>query len=534
MIFFDFKKHIRIFLLILFISFVIIINIIYSYNIKSADATITERFYFIVFENKKLFLERTIEQVLMNVEKDRLNLVELKKNELARIASVLLDMAAAQQWKPSSPNFGEYLRTIEAESPGVSIFLFDWDQRVLAYASRKTPITVSISTGKAFFALAKQLGVDIFHYEVRNGFMLLMMIPNQVVEKEIMAETVTKIRALPEDQGRYIWITKVLDYDGGDDYAVSLVNPTFPNFSRRRLSTNMMDRSGNLPYLRELEGVKEQGDVFQIYEVGLKPRVFKAIRKLSYSRLYKKFDWIVGTGVRLDDIDALVNRTIADSRKRLWSVTLRAMIAVVVLCAVFGAAFFYTGRARYNRLYSQYMRVDKEKERLSVVAGTDALTGGYNRRSAESFLSEAFEVFQREGEVSSVAVVDIDHFKKVNDTYGHDAGDHVLRDLAALLRENTREHDMVGRWGGEEFVLALPKTAGRAAKRASRNLLKRVSERVILYNNVPLRITVTIGVSFFLPTDRTYEDALLRADKALYKGKRRGRNQVVLEPDFRK
>ena len=129
-----------------------------------------------------------------------------------------------------------------------------------------------------------------------------------------------------------------------------------------------------------------------------------------------------------------------------------------------------------------------------------------------------------------MAMVDIDHFKQVNDVYGHEAGDALLRGLSQAMTECVRECDMLSRWGGEEFLLLLPGTDPDGAGR----LLERIRETVgaTLFDcrtgaeSVAVSVTVTIGVSVIAPGD-ALDDVVRRADAALYRGKEQGRNQVV-------
>jgi diguanylate cyclase (GGDEF)-like protein len=177
---------------------------------------------------------------------------------------------------------------------------------------------------------------------------------------------------------------------------------------------------------------------------------------------------------------------------------------------------------------------EREKElslmndRLLHISLTDGLTGVDNRRALEQRLHEMFEHSLRLHEPVSVVMCDIDHFKKVNDTYGHAAGDEVLKQFAGILREEAREIDRVGRYGGEEFLLLLPGTVLDAAVTFAERLRQRVDAHTFSYEGGTLRRTVSFGVASWPHPKIKGREALLKAaDDALYVAKESGRNRVV-------
>ena len=157
----------------------------------------------------------------------------------------------------------------------------------------------------------------------------------------------------------------------------------------------------------------------------------------------------------------------------------------------------------------------------------DSLTGLANRRSLEETLSAEVARATRFGDSMSVVLADLDRFKQVNDQYGHAAGDEVLKEFAAALRETLRESDTAGRWGGEEFAFVLSGTDIDGALHLAERARVALAERVVtLPDGGELTVTASFGVASF-PTWRTPEDLLAAADTALYEAKREGRNRVV-------
>ncbi len=162
------------------------------------------------------------------------------------------------------------------------------------------------------------------------------------------------------------------------------------------------------------------------------------------------------------------------------------------------------------------------------LAVTDPLTGLYNRRYLETHLTNLIEHFVNRGKSLAVLALDVDFFKPVNDTYGHDAGDKVLQELAGRIRENTRTIDLCCRTGGEEFVLVLPSTNMEAAHVIAERLRKSIASKVFAAGPITgIPVTISIGVATLSDAEDTLETLLKRADSALYAAKREGRNRVV-------
>jgi two-component system cell cycle response regulator len=157
----------------------------------------------------------------------------------------------------------------------------------------------------------------------------------------------------------------------------------------------------------------------------------------------------------------------------------------------------------------------------------DELTGVYSRRAGMERLREEFARAHRNQKVFSVAMVDIDHFKRINDTYGHLAGDSVLREVAGVLKSQLRSCDVVLRYGGEEFMIIMPDTDKDQALRPLERLGKKLSDIEIPVNDTKVKVSVSIGVTSTYSGGEDLMETIKRADQALYDAKRNGRNQVV-------
>lgn len=183
---------------------------------------------------------------------------------------------------------------------------------------------------------------------------------------------------------------------------------------------------------------------------------------------------------------------------------------------------------RIKRLQDELEEKNKELEELSI---SDGLTGLFNHRHIHEELHEEFERAERAQGPLAVAMFDLDHFKRVNDTYGHQTGDRVLVELSAILRQTAREIDKLGRYGGEEFIVILPNTdIDDAASFADRVRQKIEHHAFPAGRNDPLRMTLSAGVAAYPhPHVKEARSLVERADIALYAAKRGGRNRVIRE-----
>ena len=180
------------------------------------------------------------------------------------------------------------------------------------------------------------------------------------------------------------------------------------------------------------------------------------------------------------------------------------------------------------RLKGLVEEVKRQKEELERISRTDGLTQLDNRRHLEERLEEQFEHAKRLHEHFAIVMCDLDKFKSVNDTYGHQAGDEVLRQCAAILRQEAREIDRVGRYGGEEFMLVLPGTQLDSAVTFAERVRKAVEAHTFTFAGGTLRRTMSLGVAGWPHPKLADCDSLVKAaDDALYVAKETGRNRVV-------
>lgn len=166
------------------------------------------------------------------------------------------------------------------------------------------------------------------------------------------------------------------------------------------------------------------------------------------------------------------------------------------------------------------------QSRLEVLASTDALTGLPNRQAIMNRAEKEFACARQTQRPLSIVMIDVDHFKAINDQHGHAAGDHVLKEVGAICQDVLRGSDVIGRIGGEEFVLLLPGAPQASAEQVAERMRARLAGTQIKLNKTEFNVTASFGVATLSDEDNTLQEMLDRADEAMYHAKHGGRNQV--------
>ncbi len=164
-------------------------------------------------------------------------------------------------------------------------------------------------------------------------------------------------------------------------------------------------------------------------------------------------------------------------------------------------------------------------DKLEIMATSDPLTGLANRRSAIARMNDEISRFTRNHQIFSLLMADIDNFKTINDSYGHETGDKVLKHVAEVMKQSLRQHDTVSRWGGEEFLIILPETDAPSAETIAEKIRSRIEASPVIGDNATIPITLTIGCAQVDP-GLDIDENISRADQAMYEGKHSSKNCV--------
>jgi two-component system cell cycle response regulator len=236
--------------------------------------------------------------------------------------------------------------------------------------------------------------------------------------------------------------------------------------------------------------------------------VLEAVRKASLST-----EVIILTGTHAKDVDCAVRALRLGAHDYLPKTPQNAEQVILTVDRAL----------EKKRLREANLRLLRQLEELSF---TDPLTGALNRRAFDDSLRREVSRARRYGLVLSLVIVDLDHFKRINDTFGHPAGDEILKAFVKRLEQGLRESDLLHRYGGEEFAILLPHTGEAGARELAERLLASIAKEPFVVGRHDLRVTASAGLAWLAGPELDHLDLVDLADRALYLAKQRGRNRV--------
>ncbi len=481
----------------LFLVFAIIVAGIFTERINSLGETYAEYTRNEIINIKKDFLKDTVANTIQAVDKIRSRQEGILETKLDRIVGYFqaypdLELDDMVRYF-SQPDNSHLLDIVIEDASGNIVF--------------------SSPEGLPFSKQIKEEEIIEFSRELQYGrYIISLFVLRDTVKGQIELELREKVYREIYFQEAYLWVNEILDYNGGDKYAKRLIHPNLKETEGTLLSTSTEDIAGNLPYLEELEGIREDGEVFFTYN-------FKKLEsdeigeKLSYARLYQDYDWIIAMGIYYDTIDAYYESAREASEREVRKSMVVLLGSGLVILAI-GMVWFLILEERYFRMSNMEL-----KEELA----TDELTSAKSRRAGMQRLKERFNRFSSGGGECAILLMDLDDFKHINDTYGHDAGDRVLVEVVNSIRDSIRETDTIYRWGGEEFVILLDGMNPDSIQTVISKVLEAVKSVEIELEHAKVSVTTSIGATFFREGDKSFEDGLKRADLALYESKKGGK-----------
>ncbi len=493
------KKHYR-FLARFMLVLCLLAIVLTIWAIQSAEVVYARRIYDEIYGIKKIFLKNTVHNVIRDIDSIRAAYAAMAAQVRDRLVVELEQLHA-----DDSARFAETaLELLErGKYPGaVNLRLED------------------TRTGRLFASPGKGThDLPDSAREYRFGSCRLHVSLNAAwVDDNTKSSVAAMLRDQRFENGGYVWVNEILDWGGGDDYAVRRIHPNVRDTEGNYLSTNTQDIKGNFPYREELEGVRDSGEAFFTYFFK-RPDNDSIAEKLTYATLYKEYNWIIAMGWYLEDVQIYIDDVKTASRK----LTTQIIVATVAFLFV----LFLLALLFLSRMERQF--ISRSNQAILMESNIDPLTGADNRRLGDGYLAETFNKFRHGTEISVLLLMDIDNFKSINDRYGHKAGDRVLQAIVDRVKQGMRSSDHLVRWGGEEFLaLCYGVGADEVLPFADklRGLIEDLTVPVGPGAGKTISVTVSIGAAWFLNEDRGPDEALLRADQAMYRAKSAGKNCV--------
>lgn len=351
---------------------------------------------------------------------------------------------------------------------------------------------------------------------------LYIVSSQESVDKQVQESIYRIIHATQFGQDGYVWVNEILNYEGGENYAVRRIHPNLKSTEGQYLSTNMQDVAGNYPYLNELEEIKEDKEVFHTYY--FKNRKDDEIReKASYAKLYEPFNWIIATGTPLDDV-LLYSSALDKENQQALSRTL--IYTIIILVIIFWGdilLIILNNKKMREKMYLEEKIAAKEK--VIRQADYEAMTGLLRRGVGEHKIKEILKNSDKSNGI--MIIVDLDDLKSINDNLGHIAGDEAIIGIAEVIKSSFRQTDILMRYGGDEFVVFLPDEVDNIETVTDRMemLVKKVAS-IFIGEHKEKNIHCSVGYASAIEGD-TFDTLFSRADKALYHVKKNGKNNFA-------
>jgi len=269
--------------------------------------------------------------------------------------------------------------------------------------------------------------------------------------------------------------------------------------------------------------IKIEDEAYQLISQGRKEEAVNILKSWNYIKNHQE---LINATEKLTN---LVNEHVQNNITFRKNIILLTFLILAILFGILIYAWYKSVKTwRYN------IRKRKQKEQEIIYLNYhDSLTDLYNRRYFMQTGKQEIERANRYKEPLSLMMIDIDHFKNVNDTYGHIAGDKVLKQLSSILKESVRNADIAGRLGGEEFGIILPKSSLDKAKQVAERLRKNIENNTFKFDEANISITISIGIAAYKETNINMDNLIHEADLALYEAKKIGRNCVVTNQEIK-
>lgn len=497
------------------VTFIIIICTVVSYffviSINKVSEVYITKTQESIYSLKKIFLKDTVDNLIREIDIER----ESTANDIRLIVDNMYSIIKLELKNTEYSLEERILSHFKYNNNTDYWTVLLWDN------SKNQPIyNPQNILGDTWYTLIYKLTSDMSSYRIitEGGVTAIFGISREYIDELVKNKIIDKVRTLEFEEDSYIWINEILNYEGGDNYAIRKVHPNLPGTEGMYLSTSIMDIKGGFPYLTELEGVKQQGELFFSYYFK-KMESDKISEKLTYAKLYKDFDWVVAMGIHLDDMQTYIDQTTGESKSLASRLTV-ALVLLFFLILVLSFALILGIEKIYQR---------NSKKQLESEVNHDPLTKAYSRRYGNNELIRAFKEYKRTGISPGIMLFDLDYFKQINDTYGHAVGDQVLIEIVRSMNRFIRSSDKLIRWGGDEFVAIFSGLQKENAYYFGEKMLTVTAAIQVLAGEDIINPTISIGISYFEETDVEYTEVLKRADDALYQSKTQGRKQITVK-----
>lgn len=500
------KKYLKILLITQLIIGIIMFGVMVFLS-KSISKHNNNTFRMIAITDTQEYMKEIVDNTIVKIELRR---KETEKQVRELLSYSISDIQETEEFDGN--NFLQKIGNLEY-GEAIQIGVLDGAYRGTIFSNNSGVIDENLLEEKKQWELLKRDSL-VWNEIEKNGNKIVLFLQQQKIDHIVKAKIYEEIHALKFTQNEYIWVNEILNYEGGEKYAIRAIHPNLADTEGEYLSTTTQDMEGNYPYLKELEGIKDKGEIFQTYYFKNKSDD-KIAEKISYAKLYQPFQWIIATGKPMDNIFVYTNQL----NKYDTSIIHTTMFICLLIAAILflgGIKVIIKTQKKYKKHIDTFVKSETE---------LDPLTGALSRRNIDQILSNQFALYQQTKESPLFIMMDIDNFKKVNDTYGHDIGDLVLRKIAETINAMIQSDDKLFRWGGEEFLLLCKDIRENEQNQFAEKILSNVNNIIFEAEEANFRVTLSMGGSYLECEDLDCYSSIKRADKSLYEAKATGKNK---------
>lgn len=460
-----------------------------------------------VISNKKVFLKDTVDNIFNEIDRLReAKYISYKKNTEVRAENL------QGEYHLSEDEFVSLFKEKFSQDINNKMWTaFLWNEKtgeILFQTSNLEKNNIQVVERTLRSLLSSSVEIE------KDNIKGIFGVSKIYIEEMVKVEAGDLIRSREFSGDSYIWVNEIVDYEGGENYAICRINPNSEDAEGQYLSTKMQDSKGNFPLLEELEGIKSEGELFYTYS-STKKYSSGISKKIVYAKLYKDYNWIIAMGEQLEDVDVLIQTVNKEVGYASNKIIINLVISIFMALVIGFLILFFTEK-------KHFLQSTKDlQKKINVDSLTKAISRGYGEVNLTSF----FKQYKTIGEKPAIMVIDIDDFKQINDKYGHNMGDVALKETVITINRMIRSYDKLIRWGGDEFVVILPGLGAENCNEFIRKIIEGISYINIPINTEMIKLSISIGLSYFKETDSDYRDVIKRADEALYQSKAQGKNK---------
>ena len=466
----------------------------------------------VVMTDARTYMKETVDSTILQLNRKRIS----AESESRAFVDLLAEQAmffSDQSLRPCLEETADTLPQFEYGSAACVLLINSRTGSAQQYSNCKLE---NISTDGAQKLLETSKADALYYREVTFGTIHLLLSVNQGKLNEAVKKQVVQ-ELQKSDQKEYVWVNEILNFNGGDNYAVRVIHPHLAETEGTYLSTNKQDAAGNYPYLNELNGIKKDGEFFQTFF--FTDEVNGVVEEnVSYSKYYEPFHWIIATGKPMPGIFAYTDH-IQKQYSRSLHITLFLFFAIIVLfCGISSVLIMHFAKPQHRAAYAPICEEHKD------------IT--FNLDRAGPMLQQAYAAARSTSQYPLIMIFAVEDLDTIFEVYGKDTGRGVLKKIAEIITSSVRSGDQLFYLGGEKFLLLCYAVYAHGQDMIADTVIYNVTTNVFQSPSTSFKVSISVGSSFMSPRDTNYEQAVKRAEQAMKRSRKLGKNKYTSQEDF--